>query len=268
MPKSISQKEIREHWIAAAAMDRDADGLRPVARDPFLQQAIEDAIESRLPPDSLVADIGCGDGESTIRFARCVKAIVGIDYVSQFVDKASRSAAQSGVDNARFIEGDVLNLQDIRAKVGLVDVAITIRCLINLDSWSKQRQAIHQISTLVRPGGMYLLSEGWSDAMEGLNKLRARGDIPPIETVPYNRLIDRKQLESEIKGVFEVEEYCNLGFYIAMSRFLQPSWVHPSPPRHDHPINALAADLQRNCVKSPLFHDVDYAGIYLLRRVG
>ncbi|MBL8587673.1 MAG: class I SAM-dependent methyltransferase [Methylobacteriaceae bacterium] len=239
-----------------------------MARDPFLQQVVEEAIESRIPVGSTVLDIGCGDGRSTLRFARRAAAITGVDYIPAFVEKAAAAARAEGVGNVRFLQADATALTDRKAQIGAVDVAVSIRCLINLDSWDRQKAALRQIADMVKPGGLYLLSEGWDEGMEGLNALRSRAGLPPIVPVPYNLTISRKLFEKEIAGLFAVEEYVNLGFYIMMSRFVQPCAVYPEPPRHDHAINALAAALQRECRDSPLFGSADYAGVYVLRRLG
>lgn len=260
--------EIREFWTEAAAVDQDQDGLRPVARDPYLQQAVEEAMEAVVPEGSKVLDIGCGDGHTTLRFSKRALSITGIDYIHQFVDKATAAATRLGVANARFFQADVLDLESLKDVIGTVDVAVSIRCLINLDSWSKQQQAIRQIAKMLRPGGLCLLSEGWSEGLAGLNKLRAARGLAPINPVAYNLLMERALFENEITQYFKIDSYLNLGFYTMMSRFVQPCVVHPKTPEHSHPINALAAALQRHCRESQLFREIDYAGVYVLRRLG
>jgi SAM-dependent methyltransferase len=266
MSEKKSLEEIRGYWEAAAGAPVDAEGLRPVARDPFLQQAVEDAVIPLLPADSSVLDIGCGDGLSTLRFAQGVKRITGVDYVERFVERAREAAGRAGVANAGFMRGDVLDLAPVRAAVGPVDVAISIRCLINLNSWERQRRALDEIAACVRPGGLYLLSEGWSEGMDGLNGLRARAAMEPIRTVDYNLLMRRAEFKAYVSDKFVVEGYVGLGFYLVMSRILQPFIRHPAPPRHDDPVNRLAASLQRHCPNDGSLDSYDYAGVYVLRR--
>ena len=266
MSETTNPEEIRRFWERAATAERDEQGLRPVARDPFLQQAVQEGVEPWLDAGAKVLDIGCGDGHSTLRFAGSVASIVGVDYIASFVDRARDLAARRGISNASFCTGTVLDLAAIRADAGLADIAISIRCLINLSTWEQQKRAIAEIALTVRPGGLWLVSEGWSGGLRGLNSLRAHTALPPIAAAKYNLLMERDQFEAATASYFETEAYVNLGFYLVLSRILQPLVEMPGGARHDHPINQLAATLQRDCSKSDLFRDYDYAGIYVLRR--
>ncbi len=258
--------EIRQYWDNAAELETDEQGLRPVARDPYLQEAVETAVERLLARGTSVLDLGCGDGLSTLRFARHVNFITGVDYVDRFVERASKAAKINNIQNVEFITGDVLNLEGVREKAGIVDTAISIRCLINQNTWDRQKQAISEIAKCIKPEGRYILSEGWLEGMNGLNSLRSRASIAEITTVDYNLLISRKEFESFVSQYFIVEKYIGLGFYLVLSRFLQPFVEHPNSPRHSHPINKLASSLQKYCTQDELFDEFDYAGIYVLRR--
>lgn len=257
--------EIEAFWAKAAEADKDVEGLRPTARDPYLQEAVEAAIGPHLPRDGRVLDAGCGDGISTLRFARHVRAVVGIDYIDGFVTRARENARIAGDTGTVFERASVLNLSAIRYAHGVFDAAISIRCLINLPRWADQARGIAQIAGCVRSGGLYLASEGWAEGMEGLNRARSAVGLPPIKTVEYNLLLPRSGFEAEAAKHFEIEAYHSLGFYLFMSRVVQPLVVAPDPPRHDHRINQAGALLSAKLDRSE-FRDCDYAGVYVLRR--
>ena len=69
------------------------------------------AIELRLPkPGQHVLDIGCGFGDTTQQLARVVGPegeAVGVDASARFVEAAREEAAEAGVQNVRFLVGDV-----------------------------------------------------------------------------------------------------------------------------------------------------------------
>jgi SAM-dependent methyltransferase len=257
---------IKEYWESAALRPVDDDGLRPTARDPYLQQVVEHEMEKWIRPGSRLLDIGCGDGASTLQFARRAASVHGVDYVDRHVAAARRDAEARGVTNVSFAVGDVMDLADTRARIGQADVVITIRCLINLATWANQAQAIDQIAACVEPGGLYLASEGWTEGWEGVNRLRERCGLERMELVKYNRLISRSEFEQAVSDRFDIVRYQNLGFYVFMSRVFQPAFVAPDAPTHLHGINRTAAQLSSLGIGSDAFGEVDYAGVYVLRR--
>lgn len=261
-----SLAEIRAYWERAATQDVDAQGLRPTARDPYLQAVVEKVMERQLGSGMKLLDLGCGDGRTTILFSRRVRSVVGVDYVESFVERARAHAAEHDARNTTFAAGNVLDLGPVLKRFGRFDAATSIRCLINLESWNNQVQSLKQIADVIEPGGVLLLSEGWTEGMAGLNQRRQQAGLPEIAVVPYNTLLSRAQFEAEAARFFEVVAYHNLGFYLYMSRVFQPRFVAPEAPRHDHPINAVAAELQMSCTTDSEFQDCDYAGVYVLRR--
>jgi SAM-dependent methyltransferase len=258
--------QIRAHWAAAAEHELDSRGTRPTAPDPHLQDAIENGIGRYLRPAQRALDIGCGDGLSTLRFAKSVDRILGVDYIDGYVRKAQQRAKESGVTNASFEPGDVLGLSPVRARHGLFDAVITIRCLINLPSVEDQMNALQEIAGVVAPGGLYLISEGWAEGIEGLNLMRRRAGLAEMDIAKHNLLIRRGDLEREAAKYFELVDYIGVGFFLFMSRVVQPLLIAPEKPSHFHPLNKIGFDIERLCLLSGQFDSCDYAGLYVFRR--
>ena len=258
--------KIKSHWEHAGKSAKDADGLKPTARDPYLQSVVEMAIERRLTPGAKLLDLGCGDGASTLRFAQVTGYAVGLDYVEDFIQRARGYVEKQGRKNIFFESGDVMNLSPVLEKFGLFDVVTSIRCLINLPDWHYQARAIRQISRAMRPGGIYLTSEGWQEGFEGLNRYRRRAQIPDIKVAEYNCLMPRSRFEAEVKKYFDIQAYINLGLYHFLSKLVQPLFTRPDPPSHLHYLNKIAADIVIAGINDSCFESCDYSGIYVLRR--
>ncbi len=258
--------KIKDYWSNAAQDAVDDAGLRPTARDPYLQEAIEELMEGYLWPSARLLDVGCGDGLSSIRFSKKVDHVHGVDYIENFVKMAERNAEEESVENISFSQGDATDLSDISENVNPFDIAVSIRCLINLPEWEMQCMAIKEIASCMKTGGLYMCSEGWEEGWESLNELRVRCGIDPVTIVPYNRLIKRIDFETEAKKYFDIVNYQSLGFYLFMSRVLQPYIVKPNPPEHTHEINRIGMELQNCLSMDNYFSDSDYAGIYLLKK--
>jgi SAM-dependent methyltransferase len=264
MSEDAGRADIRRFWERAAAQDLDRDGLRPTARDPHLQEILEYCFQQHVWPGARLVDVGCGDGVTTLRLAGRAAAAIGIDYIDGFVAKANARAT----GNCRFLRGDVLRLDAVLGSYDRFDIAVSIRCLINLGSWDDQRRALGQIAACLKPGGLLLISEGWADGFAGLNLRRRRAGLPAMTTAPYNLLIERDRFEEEARRYFEFRAYHCLGPYLYVSRVLQPLLVAPAPPRHDHPLNAVGSLVQRSGAAAGEFADCDYAGAYVLCRKG
>lgn len=259
---TVGLAEIKRFWEAAAANEVDTDGLRPTARDPHLQEILEHLFEFYVWPGSRLLDVGCGEGTTTLRLASRAGSALGVDYVAEFVARAAVRATA----NCRFLHGNVLKLSAIAGAYGPFDIAVSIRCLINLGSWENQASALAQLAACVRPGGLLLISEGWSDGLAGLNLRRQRVGLPAIAVAPYNQLIERGRFEAEARQYFTLQAYHCLGTYLYVSRVLQPLLVAPAQPKHNHPLNAVASLVQRSGACADEFLDSDYAGAYVWRR--
>ncbi len=60
-----------------------------------------------------VLDLGCGDGTTAIPLARLGADVVGIDIASNLVEAGNRRAAEAGLHNLKFQEGDASNLEGV-----------------------------------------------------------------------------------------------------------------------------------------------------------
>lgn len=259
-------REILTFWENASKANLDVNGLRPTARDPYLQIAVEDVIERYLWNSAKVLDIGCGDGMSSLRFAQNVAEVLGVDYVDGFVRLAEKNAQTKEVCNAHFSQQDVLELSNLNETSEPFDIAVSIRCLINLPSWDLQSRALKEIAAVIRPGGLYMCSEGWQDGWDELNLARERTGLSPMAVVSYNKLIRRSDFEAEAGKYFEIINYQSLGLYLFLSRVFQPNFVKPEEPSHTHDINRVAMELQNSMKTAHYFPDCDYAGVYILKR--
>jgi ubiquinone/menaquinone biosynthesis C-methylase UbiE len=80
----------------------------------FMRQSGEVIAESLgITPQMKVLDLGCGDGTTAIPMARLGAEVVGIDIARNLVEAGNKRAADAGLRNLKFQEGDASNLQDV-----------------------------------------------------------------------------------------------------------------------------------------------------------
>jgi SAM-dependent methyltransferase len=60
-----------------------------------------------------VLDVGCGDGTTAIPEAQLGADVLGVDIASNLVEAGNRRARELGLDNVRFQEGDVTDLNEL-----------------------------------------------------------------------------------------------------------------------------------------------------------
>ena len=66
-----------------------------------------------IQPGMQVLDLGCGDGTTALPIARLGADVLGVDIASNLVAAGNARAAQAGLFNLRFAEGDASNLDGI-----------------------------------------------------------------------------------------------------------------------------------------------------------
>jgi SAM-dependent methyltransferase len=191
-------------------------------------------IEGYLRPEDSVLDVGCGNGYATAIFSRSVKEIMAVDYSQAMIERARREHAH--LANVRW---EVQDAMALKVLPGHFDVAMTLRCLINLGSWEAQQTAIRNILQALRPGGLFFMGEGSLQGRSALNRAREACGLPQMPSVAYNIDFDEDVLWPFIRQQFEVLEIRRLGLYDLVSRVIHPLLVHPAEPRYDAKINEV-----------------------------
>src|SRR5437773_6082891 len=63
-----------------------------------------------------VLDLGCGDGTTALPAAKLGADVLGVDIATNLVEAGNRRAAELGLTNAKFQEGDASNLEQVPDK--------------------------------------------------------------------------------------------------------------------------------------------------------
>ena len=197
------------------------------------------SIESAIPKGvARLADVGCGDGEGLIRYARRALRAVGVDYSETMIRKAQARILSSGLNNVEVQCGDARELPFPKHSI---DVVVSERCVINLLEWEEQKQAMDEAHRVLKSDGRYLLNETTWEGLDRLNGLRRACGLEAIAQPWHNRNL----LEHELHAYFKERGWAIIarksqGFFQILSRVVQPLLVSPNSPSVDHPLNAAA----------------------------
>lgn len=112
-------------------------------------------VETKLRHGVQVADVGCGHGASTIVMAKEYpnSTFVGIDFHPASIECARRRAAEAGVTNLRFEQGDATTFA---APSGGFDFVACFDCLHDMGDPVGCARRVHQS---LKPGGTWMVVE-------------------------------------------------------------------------------------------------------------
>lgn len=200
-----------------------------------------ETVKSWLGPDDKVLDVCCGNGVSTVEFARCCESIVGIDLSEKMIDAAQQLLVRRKT-LPRNISFEVGNILDLASKypTGRFNTVISVRGLINLPSWELQQQAILNIHKILPAGGKFIFIEGSKDGLERINEFREKFNLPPLKEPWYDRHFDTPILIEFMTKYFDIYASRNLDAYFLISRVLYPLATLPDEPKFDHICNTVA----------------------------
>jgi ArsR family transcriptional regulator len=119
----IAERKPSQAFFAGAAGRWDR--LRSELYGPDFTEA---ALVALLPPDWIVADLGCGTGRTASALAPCVKRVIGVDQSSAMLKAAHRRTA--AIENVELRRGD---LESLPIADGECDAALLVLTLTYLE---------------------------------------------------------------------------------------------------------------------------------------
>jgi ubiquinone/menaquinone biosynthesis C-methylase UbiE len=255
---------IKKHWEEQGESLSDADKVTPTSRDPFLGELEETFVMKYLDPAFMALDAGCGDASHTIRYARNVNFIHGLDIAESLIGKAKNRAEESKTGNMMLHAGSILDMEKIFAGRRF-DCIISQRCIINLPTWDLQKEAMGKMHGMLKKDGLLIMTEGFQDELDNLNTLRTGASLPAISVVSYNRNLRHKEFDPFIRDYFHHDALHDYGLYLFLSRVYHPMVVSPEAPRHDSRLNEVAGRLSM-IVDSEEFRKYSYNLCYVLKK--
>ncbi len=150
-----------------------------------------------LPPDALVADVGCGNGRHSRALAAAGHRVVAVDFAHNLLVIGRRGS------RGRIWGGQILWVQADAATLplrdGSMDAALCVAVLHHLPTADERVRALRELRRVLRPRGRVFVSVWAVDqprfrkAVEARSHLPAdvRGDVEVPWTMPDGVVIPR-----------------------------------------------------------------------------
>ena len=214
--------EIFEHWRNSALAYGTA--LMATTKTWTAKTLELDALQRRLRALSVARDrpmdvleVGCGNGINCLELARSFPdwTFHGVDYVPEMVAAAEEKRGGSPEPSLlRFLVGNAVEVDRVDGLLDDYDVVFTDRCLINLAGTELQMQAIHAMSTKIRPSGHLVMIENSSPTYATQNRYRVALGLPARTPAAFNHFFNEDEMlprlgESDLTLV-AVEDFISL----------------------------------------------------------
>jgi SAM-dependent methyltransferase len=174
-----------------------------------------------LRPADRLLEIGCGNGYLTDELRRRVASVDAFDFSEAMIASARTHFGEHG---NRFFVDSVLEGTQVAPPY---DAAVCVRVLINLADAEEQALALRNMAKWLKPGGRLILVEGFLDGFEGLNELRGRCGLPPLQPASINFYSHWADLEPVAAALFDIEGEWHSGMFDLLTRVTYPLLVGP-----------------------------------------
>ncbi|WP_110927738.1 class I SAM-dependent methyltransferase [Bacillus massiliglaciei] len=129
--------EMAEHWADNSRNMWESGSRKEII--PFL--------ETYLPPEIELADLGCGDGYGSWKLAKQGYKVTGIDFSKDMIELAKEKAMDPEISELNFLAG---NLMELPFEANMFDAALAVNSL----EWTEVPvRALAEMERIVKPGG-------------------------------------------------------------------------------------------------------------------
>lgn len=189
-------ESIKAHWEAMSS-SFGAD-LKSTTKNLSIKKLEIDALSSAIRyvvgqniNVKSIMEMGCGNGFNTCALSKIFPNInfTGVDYIPNMIVNAKTLAEKEGCKNIEYKVGDILDIESIGLQAAY-DIVFTDRCIINLDSYEKQKRGIQNLVGKTSPGGYLIILE--NNTLTYGNQNLCRKLIGLEERIPaqYNLFLD------------------------------------------------------------------------------
>jgi ubiquinone/menaquinone biosynthesis C-methylase UbiE len=271
MKEKLNQREVKNHWKNWSK--KYGETLRATTKNSFAKKielaALEFVLnEIRLKKNSNILEVGCGNGHNIFYLAEQFKDhnFLGIDYIENMIESAESINNKMQLDNVSFLSLDLLDIKNISR---LFHIIFTVRCIINVGSFDRQKLAIEELYHKLEHNGFLIMLENTKDNHEKQNSLREAMGMEKREQAEYNHFLCRIELEefSKSLGLELIESRSISSFHDLLLYVLNPLKNNGKIDYEDQLLNyASELDIFLLREKIKLIEDIGQNHLYVFKK--
>jgi len=222
MTMQWAPEQVRKYW-AEQAVAHGASHAASWTDVRVMEREIQEILQ-RLPETGSVLDVGCANGWSTLQFAADRPlSLRGVDYIPEMIDAARERLEELRRHLRGTVEFDVGDALGLAEEDASYDAVVCIRVIINLGDWEAQVRGLRECLRVLKPGGVFLLSEATLQGWRRLNALRAEWGLSEIPMPSFNNYLDQERVEETLADQAQLNELVNFSStYFVGTRLLKP----------------------------------------------
>ncbi len=217
---AFTRDQILELYRSEAAKHGDA-GTSTI-QDMRTRQLELQALSSYMAEGIRALEVGCGNGFTAQLLAQQFAVqLDAFDFSPEMIAIAEQRRIEGTRGTVRYFQQDVLTY---RAE-SEYDLVFTERCLQNLTSWEDQQRGLANVVAALRPGGQFVMMEGFKQGLATLNAARAELGLPEIAEPWHNLFFEEEAVKQHLAslGCVYLDQNAFLSGYYFGSRVLYPA---------------------------------------------
>ncbi|MFC1881665.1 class I SAM-dependent methyltransferase [Thermodesulfobacteriota bacterium] len=222
MKSKLTLEEIKNVWTARA--EEHTNSHKASWSDKYAIELETQAIGKYLREGERILDIGCANGYSTLQYGIQKNiSIRGIDYIPEMIEQAMRNKEAVANFLLGTVDFKVDNVLNFHEKNETYEKVVATRVIINLGDWENQAKGLSECMRVLKPKGMFLLSEATLQGWTSLNKFRREWHLPDIPMPEFNNYMDKAQVVKYLASHAELIDIINFSStYYVGTRILKP----------------------------------------------
>jgi ubiquinone/menaquinone biosynthesis C-methylase UbiE len=226
--------------------DKRATQAKHPGSDDYMLKGLEiDQINEKIPVGASVLDIGCGIGDTLLGLAKTHNCSgVGVDFSKEMLSVAESARLKSPYKNQ--ISFQFGELPDKLPELGLFDVILCQRCLINLQEYELQKKAFQILMTYLKSGGVFLMIESFIQGLNYTNECRKILDLEPIDPPWHNKFLDEEQIRTWGSNEYFLEKeipFSSTYYFLSRVVYARLARDRGEELRYDSEINRISCKL-------------------------